>query len=59
MTRVYPRDCPYLTDDAGYGVRENLIADVRMVDDPHLVDQYGFGCNFWNVNWDFVLRAIR
>jgi hydroxyquinol 1,2-dioxygenase len=55
VTHIFTPDCPYLDEDAVFGVKESLIADFRHVDDPARAREFGFANPFWSVNWDFVL----
>ncbi|MDQ0469906.1 intradiol ring-cleavage dioxygenase [Labrys wisconsinensis] len=55
ITHIFTPDCPYLSEDAVFGVKESLIADFRKVEDPAAVAQSGFGRPFWQVDWDFAL----
>lgn len=54
-THIFPPDCPYLTSDPVFGVKQSLIADFRKVEDQALADAYGVPMPFWHVAWDFVL----
>jgi protocatechuate 3,4-dioxygenase beta subunit len=45
-THIFTPDCPWLRDDAVFGVKESLIADFKK--------RAGGG---WEVEWDFVLSA--
>jgi hydroxyquinol 1,2-dioxygenase len=55
VTHIFTPDCPYLDEDAVFGVKESLIADFRHVDDPARAKELGVANPFWSVNWDFVL----
>lgn len=55
VTHIFTPDCPYLTEDAVFGVKRSLIADFRKVDDPAEAERVGFSGPFWVVDWDFVL----
>lgn len=54
-THIFTPDCPYLHSDAVFGVKEDLIADFREVDDADRAAELGFGNPFEAVNCDFVL----
>jgi protocatechuate 3,4-dioxygenase beta subunit len=56
-THIFTPDCPYLSGDAVFGVKESLIADFVKVDDPVQSADLGFDGPFWMVDWDFVLVA--
>ena len=47
VTHIFTPDCPYLTEDAVFGVKQSLIADFRQV-----ATAEGPG---WQVDWDFML----
>jgi len=54
-THIFAPDCPYLGSDAVFGVKESLIADFRLVDNPTGARELGFSNPFVAVSWDFVL----
>jgi protocatechuate 3,4-dioxygenase beta subunit len=56
-THIFTPDCPWLKDDAVFGVKESLIADFRKVDDPARAKALGLPNPYWDVEWDFVLAA--
>ena len=56
-THIFTPDCPYLHSDAVFGVKESLIADFRLVDDPAEAERLGFSNPFWAVTCDFVLAG--
>ena len=55
ITHIFTPDCPYLSEDAVFGVKETLIAAFKHVDDRAAVADSGFGQPFWRVAWDFTL----
>lgn len=55
VTHIFTPDCPYLPEDAVFGVKHSLIADFRKVDDPAQAAELGFDGPFWSVEWNFVL----
>ena len=55
VTHIFTPDCPYLEEDAVFGVKESLIADFQRVDDSMRAKELGFVNPFSSVNWDFVL----
>ncbi len=55
ITHIFTPDCPYLTKDPVFGVKETLIADFKKVEDPAEAEKLGFKAPFWSVNWDFVM----
>ncbi len=54
-THIFTPDCPWLKDDAVFGVKESLIADFRDVDDPERAKALGMPNPFKAVEWNFVL----
>jgi protocatechuate 3,4-dioxygenase beta subunit len=54
-THIFTPDCPFLGSDAVFGVKESLIADFHLVDDPLRAEELGFSNPFYAVNWDFAL----
>ena len=57
-THIFTPDCPYLPEDAVFGVKQSLIADFKKVNDPALISEHGLAGPYWTVNWDFVLVAV-
>ena len=55
ITHIFTPDCPYLTEDPVFGVKELLIADFKTVDDPAEAEKLGIKSPFWSVSWDFVM----
>jgi protocatechuate 3,4-dioxygenase beta subunit len=55
ITHIFTPDCPYLGEDAVFGVKRELVAEFKTVTDPALADRYGMPCPFLLVDWDFVL----
>ncbi|MFO1033283.1 MAG: intradiol ring-cleavage dioxygenase [Hyphomicrobiales bacterium] len=55
ITHIFTPDCPWLTDDAVFGVKESLIADFKMVDDPALAAKLGLPNPFKQVEWNVVM----
>ncbi|MCO1340844.1 6-chlorohydroxyquinol-1,2-dioxygenase [Burkholderia multivorans] len=55
ITHIFTPDCPYLPEDAVFGVKRELIADFRKIDDLDVAKQSGFDAPFWSVTWDFTL----
>ena len=54
-THIFAPDSPYLHTDAVFGVKQDLVADFRKIDDPVRAKELGFTNPFMTVNWDFVL----
>ena len=55
ITHIFTPDCPYLPEDAVFGVKQSLIADFRKINDPTRAAELGFNNPFWEVDWDFVM----
>lgn len=55
VTHIFTPDCPYLPEDAVFGVKDALIADFVLVDDPAAAAGHGLAAPFWRVEWEFVL----
>jgi len=55
VTHIFTPDCPYLTGDTVFGVKRELVADFRKVEDPAQADEFGMTGPFLRVDWDFVL----
>ena len=55
ITHIFTPDCPYLKEDTVFGVKKDLVATFKTVDDPVLAAEYGMPCPFLLVDWDFVL----
>jgi protocatechuate 3,4-dioxygenase beta subunit len=54
-THIFTPDCPWLKEDAVFGVKESLIADFRDIDDPARAKKLGLPNPFKSVEWNFVL----
>jgi 2,4-dichlorophenol 6-monooxygenase len=59
ITHVFPPDCPYLEEDAVFGVKESLIGDFKQINDPVEAQRIGVANPFWFVNWDMVLATAK
>ena len=55
ITHIFTPDCPWLKDDAVFGVKESLIADFKLVDDPKRAAELGLPNPFKSVQWNVVL----
>jgi protocatechuate 3,4-dioxygenase beta subunit len=58
-THIFTPDCPWLKDDAVFGVKESLIADFRMVDDPKKAAELGMSNPFRMCEWNVVLAKAK
>ena len=54
-THIFTPTCPWLKEDAVFGVKESLIADFKKSSDAKRATELGMGTPFWEVRWDFVL----
>ncbi|ROU03037.1 intradiol ring-cleavage dioxygenase [Histidinibacterium lentulum] len=54
-THIFDPDDPYINSDAVFGVKESLLAEFNLVDDPERAKAVGFDGPFWDVEFDFVL----
>jgi hydroxyquinol 1,2-dioxygenase len=59
ITHVFPPDCAFLEMDAVFGVKETLIGDFRLIDDPAEAAKLGFAGKFWSLDWDFKLAPAK
>ena len=55
VTHIFVPDCAYLPEDAVFGVKQSLIADFRLIDDPARAAELGFQSPFWSVDWPVVM----
>lgn len=55
VTHIFTPDCPWLKDDAVFGVKESLIADFETIDDPKRAKALGLPNPFREVEWNVVL----
>ena len=54
-THIFVPDDEYINSDAVFGVKESLLADFVLRDDPARAAELGLGNPFWEVEFDFVL----
>jgi protocatechuate 3,4-dioxygenase beta subunit len=59
ITHIFTPDCPWLKDDAVFGVKESLIADFRWVDDPKQAAALGMPNPFRLCEWNVVLAKAK
>ncbi len=55
ITHIFTPDCPWLKDDAVFGVKESLIADFTTVNDAKRAEGIGLPNPFRMVEWNVVL----
>lgn len=58
VTHIFVPDCPYLAEDAVFGVKESLVVPFSKVDDAAQAAALGFDGPFWLAEKDFVLAGI-
>lgn len=59
ITHIFTPDCPYLPEDAVFGVKQSLIADFKRIEDPIQDATAEFDGPYWSVEWDFVLAPAH
>jgi protocatechuate 3,4-dioxygenase beta subunit len=55
VTHIFAPDCPYLAEDAVFGVKRSLIAEFIRIDDPVAARERSVAVPFWSVEWNFTL----
>lgn len=58
ITHIFTPDCPYLAEDAVFGVKDSLIADFIRSDNAQDAARLGVSSPFWSVDWNFVLTPL-
>ncbi len=58
-THIFTPDCPWLKEDAVFGVKESLIADFKTVDHPQKAAELRLPNPFKIVEWNFVLSKKK
>jgi len=58
ITHIFAPDCPYLQEDAVFGVKQSLIADFVKINDLAQAKALGFDTPFWQVEWNIVLAPM-
>jgi protocatechuate 3,4-dioxygenase beta subunit len=59
ITHIFTPDCPWLKDDAVFAVKESLIADFKMVDDPKKAASLGMPNPFRSCEWNVILAKAK
>jgi protocatechuate 3,4-dioxygenase beta subunit len=59
VTHIFTPDCPWLKDDAVFGVKESLIADFKQMDDPKRAAELELANPFRAVEWNFKLTKAK
>lgn len=55
ITHIFEPNCPYLAEDAVFGVKDSLIGRFERVEESAAFAQAGFDEPYWSVEWDFLL----
>ncbi|MGD1955945.1 MAG: intradiol ring-cleavage dioxygenase [Sphingomonadales bacterium] len=55
VTHIFDPDDPYIHSDAVFGVKESLMADFKLIEDPERQRDAGFDGPYYDVEHDFVL----
>jgi protocatechuate 3,4-dioxygenase beta subunit len=58
ITHIFAPDCPYLAEDAVFGVKNSLVAQFDLVDDPVKAASLQFTSPYWSVDWDVVMTEV-
>lgn len=59
ITHIFTADCAYLSEDAVFGVKDSLVANLQQHEDSTQAAMLGVANPFWTVAWDFVLTPER
>ncbi|CAF1019595.1 unnamed protein product [Adineta steineri] len=57
VTAIYLQDDPYITCDAVFGVKKNLIVDIGKVEDTAIAKKYDVDEQDWLIRYDFVMTT--
>ncbi len=55
VTQIFAPDCPYLEEDAVFGVKQSLVGDFRHENDPKEAARLEVANPFWTVEWNVIL----
>src|SRR5262249_30098267 len=55
ITHIFTPDCQYLSEDAVFGVKASLIAELARIEEPDVAEAYGVTAPCWLIEWDFTL----
>jgi hydroxyquinol 1,2-dioxygenase len=58
-THIFDPDDPYIASDAVFGVKESLLAEFKLTDDPERAGQLGVANPFYDVEFDFTLARAN
>jgi len=59
VTHIFTPDCPWLKEDAVFGVKQSLIADFKHTNNAARADALGMPNPFREVEWNFVLAKAK
>ena len=54
-THIFDPDDQYISSDTVFGVKESLLAEFKLTDDPERAEQLGVANPFYDVEFDFAL----
>jgi catechol 1,2-dioxygenase len=57
ITHIVAPDCDYLSEDAVFGVKHDLIANFKKIVDADSAKAAGLAMPYWSVEWNFTLAA--
>lgn len=55
VTHIFTPDCPHLSKDAVFGVKDSLIGQFKQVTDEERASAIGLASPFWEVECNFIL----
>jgi catechol 1,2-dioxygenase len=55
VSQIFSSDDVYLSDDAVFGVKDSLVADFELTDEPAVAAKYGKENPFYRMHYDFAL----
>lgn len=59
ITHIFAPDCPYLTEDTVFGVKESLIGTFELVAESDSITRLGVSSPYWLVKQEFVLQVTE
>ncbi len=59
ITHIFTPDCPWLKEDAVFGVKQSLIADFKHVNNPKQAAERSLPNPFRSVEWNFILSKEK
>lgn len=55
ITALYLKDDPYEFSDAVFGVKNELVYDIKKIEDPEVAKKHGVNVGDWFINKDYVI----